>query len=149
MGKNEWFCSLPFHWHFGNILSLFFHTFRMLLLFFMGLLFYYYYTTISIYMMIKFIFLYIFRLMFITCVSGSKTVLCWLMHTLSCSCTSLYLTCILFSFLQAGLTQASKSSSTSSPSLQCMVTMYLLHAITLITVLVIITGSFRYSPHYM
>ena len=49
--------------------------------------------------MIKFIFLYIFRLMFITCVSGSKTVLCWLMHTLSCSCTSLYLTCILFSFL--------------------------------------------------
>ena len=94
--------------------------------------------------MIKFIFLYIFRLMFITFVSGSKTVLCWLMHTLSCSCTSLYLTCILFSFLQAGLTQASKSSSTSSPSLQCMVTMYLLHAITLITVLVIITGSFRY-----
>ena len=67
--------------------------------------------------------------MFITCVSGSKTVLCWLMHTLSCSCTSLYLTCILFFFLQAGLTQASKSSSTSSPSLQCMVTMYLLHAI--------------------
>ena len=31
MGKNEWFCSLPFHWHFGNILSLFFHTFGMLL----------------------------------------------------------------------------------------------------------------------
>ena len=73
-------------------------------------------------MLIKFIFLYIFRLMFITCVSGSKTVLCWLMHTLSCSCTSLYLTCILFSFLQAGLTQASKSSSTLNPSLQCMVT---------------------------
>ena len=148
MGKNEWFCSLPFHWHFGNILSLFFHTFRMLfIIIFMGLLLL---LLVSYcYMMIKFILLYIFRLMFITCVSGSKTVLCWLMHTLSCSCTSLYLTCILFSFLQAGLTQASKSSSTSSPSLQCMVTMYLLHAITLITVLVIITGSFRYSPHYM
>ena len=35
MGKNEWFCSLPFHWHFGNTLSLFFHTFRMLLLLFL------------------------------------------------------------------------------------------------------------------
>ena len=37
MGKNEWFCSLPFYWHFGNILSLFFHIFaRYLSLFLWG-----------------------------------------------------------------------------------------------------------------
>ena len=89
---------------------------------------------------------YLFRLLFITCIQwirGSSLSVNDI-HTLSCTCTSLSITCILFSGCVT-YTLHMYSYRLKLPSLlehqvqvftlQCMVTMYLLHANTLITVL--------------